>query len=476
MQNISHHYINGGFVPSHGKEAFALINPSNQQILGKVILGDREDARAAVCAAKAAFPGWRRTTVNERIVWLEKLAMSVESHKEAMIEKMIEEYGATRQVANFSICLATSGFRTMQEVLKGFDFSRSVGSSKVVMEPLGVAAMITPWNASTSFICNKLATALASGCTAVVKPSEMSAGQTQILLEVLHEAELPAGVYNVVNGLGSVVGDEFTINPDVNKISFTGSTAVGKGIARGAAETMKRLTLELGGKSANIILDDLDEKGLEQACQRALLACYGNNGQACIAGSRLLVPKAKFETIKEYLKEAVAQIKVGLPSEETTSIGPLVSKTQWQRVQTYIKLGLEEGARLLAGGPEHPEGFEMGNFVKPTIFTEVTNNMRIAKEEIFGPVLAVITYESEDEAIEIANDTEYGLQAYVSAGDPDRADKVASQLVAGRVLINSLHHDPLAPFGGFKQSGIGREYGVFGLEEYLEPKTIICAH
>ena len=314
--------------------------------------------------------------------------------------------------------------------------------------------------------------AIAAGSTAVIKPSEMSALQTQVLLEALHEAGLPAGVFNVVNGRGDVVGTEITRHPDIAKISFTGSTAVGKSIARGAVDTMKRVTLELGGKSPNIILDDAN---FETAIPLALTAAYMNSGQACVAGTRLLVPENRLEEAERLLVKAIDNITVGNPADAATAVGPMVSKKQYERVQGYIKLGQEEGAKLLAGGEGKPEGLEAGNFVKPTIFTNVNNTMRIAREEIFGPVLSVLTYQNEEEAIAIANDTTYGLSAYISSSNPERARRVANRIEAGRVLINGLSHDPLAPFGGFKQSGMGREFGVYGLEEYVEPKALLIS-
>jgi aldehyde dehydrogenase (NAD+) len=339
----------------------------------------------------------------------------------------------------------------------------------VLLDPVGVAGIITPWNASNSFICSKLSTAIAAGCTAVIKPSEMSALQTQALTECLHEAGLPEGVFNIVNGLGTVVGAEITRNPGVAKISFTGSTVVGKTIAREGAETMKRVTLELGGKSPNIIMKDAD---LPKAIQLSVAAAYMNSGQACIAATRLLVHEDQLEDAKALLIEAVSKIKVGHPNDTHTDIGPMVSKKQYERVQNYIKLGVEEGAVILTGDLGQPEGLEAGNFVKPTVFVHVTNDMRIAREEIFGPVLSVLTYKTEEEAIEIANDTAYGLAAYIQGENQEQARRIAARLEAGRVAVNGFKHDPMAPFGGFKQSGIGREYGMYGLEAYLEPKAV----
>ena len=365
---------------------------------------------------------------------------------------------------------AAQNLLAAKEALQAFEFERTVGKSKVLLEPVGVVGIITPWNSTYGFICNKLAMAVATGCTAVIKPSEMSGFQVNLLTECLDAAGLPPGVFNVVTGLGDVVGAEITRNPDISKISFTGSTAVGKTIAAGAVDTMKRVTLELGGKSPNIILDDAD---LAKAIPLAVAAGFANSGQACIAGTRILIPEERATEIEKLIKAAVERVKAGTPRGEGVTVGPMVSKKQYERVQSYIKLGLDAGAEVLAGGPRHPVGLEGGNFVRPTVFTKVTNDMRIAQEEIFGPVLCLITYKTEEEAIRIANDTVYGLHAFVSSTDIDRANRVARQIDAGRVLINFLGHDPLALFGGFKQSGIGREYGVFGFEAYVEPKALL---
>ena len=304
----------------------------------------------------------------------------------------------------------------------------------------------------------------------MIKPSEMSAMQTQVLMESFHEAGLPPGVINFVTGLGEVVGTVLTNSPDVAKIAFTGSTQIGKLVAKNALDTMKRLTLELGGKSANIILDDAD---FAKAIPMAVNACYLNNGQACIAGSRLFVPENRLDEVKQLVKAAVAEVKVGDPNDSDVTMGPLVSQKQYQRVQSYIRSGIDEGAEVVIGGEGCPQGLERGNFVKPTVFANVKPEMKIAREEIFGPVLSILTYKTEADAIRMANDSEFGLMAYVNSSNPERASRVARQLQAGRVLINTLNHDPLAPFGGYKQSGIGREGGVYGLKEYLEPKAII---
>jgi aldehyde dehydrogenase (NAD+) len=339
------------------------------------------------------------------------------------------------------------------------------------MQPLGVVAAITPWNSNYGFICAKLATALAAGSTVVIKPSEMSAIQTQLITECLHEAGLPKGVFNIVNGRGDVVGAEFSSHPDIAKVSFTGSTAVGKQILRSGAETMKRVTLELGGKGPNILLDDAD---LDTAIPAVLMMGLMNSGQACVAGTRILVPESLIPEILPRLKSGIEAIKTGNPDDPEVKVGPMVSQKQYDRVQSYIRLGEEEGAEILTGGSGRPEGLDRGWFVRPTIFANVHNEMRIAREEIFGPVLSVIPYKDEADAIRIANDTSYGLQAYIHSGDIDRARRVAEQMESGRVVINGAPHEPLAPFGGFKQSGMGREFGTFGLEAFLEPRAILA--
>lgn len=471
MKTIDNIYINGEFVTPHGTGTLDLINPSNRQLIGKVILADEVDTRNAIAAAKSAFKTFSKTTKAQRIAYLERLYEAVKKRMDELIAIQVEEYGGTLQFCKASSGNSAEVFLRAAETLKIFELERTVGVSTVFMEPVGVVGLITPWNSSNSFIGSKLSTAIAAGCTTVIKPSEMSASQTLIYSECLHEAGLPPGVFNIVTGLGEVVGNEITKSTDINKISFTGSTAVGKTIGRGAIDTFKRVTLELGGKSPNILLEDAD---FEKSIPLALRAGFQNSGQACIAATRLLVPENKLEMVEKMLvASAEKTVKVGQPQKEDTTVGPLVSEQQYERVQEYIRSGMEQGAKVLIGGTGHPEGLEGGNFVKPTIFTGVLPEMRIAQEEIFGPVLSVITYKDEEDAIRIANGTMYGLTAYVSSGSLERSERVAGLIDAGRVLINGLGHDPNAPFGGFKQSGIGREYGIFGLEAYCEPKSII---
>jgi aldehyde dehydrogenase (NAD+) len=463
-------YINGQFVTPHGEELFDLFNPATEEKIGQVRLGDAIDAKAAVAAAKRAFPLYSQTTKAERIVLLRRLHDAVAARADVLAAAMIEEYGAPQPFVGFSVSHAANLFLNMAQTLEAFEFSQIIGRAEVTLQPIGVVAAISPWNSNFGSICSKLATALAAGCTVVIKPSEMSAFQTQVLTEALHEAGLPAGVFNIVTGRGDVVGAELNSHPDIAKVTFTGSTAVGRSIMRTAAETMKRVTLELGGKSPNIILPDAD---LGSAISIVVATGLANSGQACIAGTRILAPRSRLPDILDRLKTAVVALKVGDSSDPSVNVGPMVSQKQWDRVQGYIQLGLEEGAELLVGGEGRPDGLERGWFVQPTVFTGVNNNMRIAREEIFGPVLCVIPYDDEEEAITIANDTPYGLQAYVESADAAHARRVAERLEAGRVVINGAPHEPLAPFGGFKQSGIGREYGRFGLEAHLEARAIL---
>ncbi len=470
MRDIDTIYIDGQFVTPKGTGTADLYNPSTEERIGTVRLGGVEDARDAVAAAKRAFPAFSRTTKGERIDMLKRLNAAVAARVSDLTEAMSLEYGAPQTFTRFAISHAASSFLTMASVLEEYEFERRMGRARVVMQPIGVAAAITPWNSNIGFITSKLTTAIAAGSTIVIKPSEMSAVQTQALTECLHEAGLPKGVFNIVNGLGNVVGAELSGHPDIAKVTFTGSTAVGREILRGAADTFKRVTLELGGKGPNIILDDAD---LEVAIPAVLRMGFINSGQACIAGTRILVPNHRLDEILARLQQEVETFKVGAPDDPEAMIGPMVSRKQYDRVQSYIELGMQEGASLLTGGLGRPAGLDRGWFTKPTIFTNVDNQMRIAREEIFGPVLSVIAYRDEDEAVSIANDTPYGLQAYLHGTDVTRMQALADRLDCGRVVVNGAPHEPLAPFGGFKQSGIGREYGVFGLEAFLEPKAVI---
>jgi len=470
IKTITTHYIDGSFVESHGREVMDIMKPANGQVIGRVTLADEEDTRHAIAAAKSAFASFGRSTKEERAKILRRLHEAASARIDDLTSAMVEEYGGVIQFAGLIVQSGINAFLAAEQALQELPLTRSWGKTTVTLEPVGVAGLITAWNANALFICLKLASAVAAGCTVVIKPSELSSLQTRVLVEALHEANLPKGLFNVVTGLGNVVGAELVRNPDVAKISFTGSVAVGETIMRDGAKTMKRITLELGGKSPTILLDDAV---LDQAIPSALVMAFLNSGQACAAGTRLLVPKRRFDEVKRGIRDAMRAFAVGDPADPQTAIGPMVSQKQYERVQSCIRKGIEEGAEVLVGGEGHPEGFEAGYFVKPTVFVNVKNDMTIAQEEIFGPVLCVIAYDSEDEAIRIANDSKYGLHAAVLGKDVHRARRVASQLRAGRVVINGMTDDPQAPWGGFKYSGIGREYGRYGIEAFVETRAIL---
>jgi aldehyde dehydrogenase (NAD+) len=469
-RTITTHYIDGAFVESHGREVMDIIKPTNGKVIARVTLGDEEDTRRAIAAAKRAFVTFGRTTKEERASCLRRLYDAVSARIDDLTAAMVEEYGGVVQFARPIVQSGANAFLAAEKGLQELPLTRGWGKTTVTLEPVGVAGLITAWNANTLFICLKLASAVGAGCTVVIKPSELSSLQTQVMIECVIAAKLPKGVCNVVIGRGDAVGAELVRNPDVDKISFTGSVGVGEGIMRDGAATMKRVTLELGGKSPTILLDDA---ALDQAIPAALVLAFMNSGQACAAGTRLLVPKSRLDEIKPRIREAMRALTVGDPADPKTAIGPMVSQKQYERVQSYIRKGIEEGAEVLAGGEGHPKGLEAGYFVKPTVFANVKNDMAIAQEEIFGPVLCVIAYDSEDEAIRIANDSKYGLHAAVLGTDLQRARRVASQIRSGRVVINGMTDDPQAPWGGFKYSGVGREYGQYGIEAFLEPKAIL---
>jgi aldehyde dehydrogenase (NAD+) len=470
VKTIRTHYIDGAFVESHGREVMDVIKPTNGKVIGRVTLGDEEDTRHAIAAAKHAFASFSRTAKEERLRYLRQLHEAVSARIDDLTAIMVEEYGGVVRFARLIVESGVTAFAAAERGLQELPLRQSWGKTTVTLEAVGVAGLITAWNANALFICLKLASAVAAGCTVVLKPSEMSSLQTRVMVEALNAAELPKGVFNVVTGLGTVVGAELVRNPDVAKISFTGSVAVGEAIMRDGAATMKRVTLELGGKSPTIVLDDA---ALDKAIPSALILAFLNSGQACAAGTRLLVPKSRLDEVKRAIQEGMRAYTVGDPADPNIMVGPMVSQKQYERVESYIRKGIEEGAEVLVGGEGRPKGLEAGYFVKPTVFVNVKNDMTIAQEEIFGPVLSVIAYDSEDEAIRIANDSKYGLHSAVMGTDLDRARRVASQLRAGRVVINNMTDDPQAPWGGFKYSGVGREYGKYGIEAFLEPKAIL---
>jgi len=472
IKTITTHYIDGAFAESHGREVMDIIRPTDGQVIARVTLADEEDTRRAIVAAKRAFATYGRSTKEERAEILRRLHDAASARLDDLTTAMVEEYGGVVQFAGLIVQFGVNAFLAAEKALQEMPLTRSWDKTTVTLEPVGVAGLITAWNANALFICLKLASAVAAGCTVVIKPSELSSLQTQVLIEALHEAKLPKGLLNVVAGRGDVVGAELVRNPNVDKISFTGSVAVGETIMRDGAATMKRITLELGGKSPTILLDDVN---LDEAIPAALGIAFLNSGQACAAGTRLLVPRKLIEAAKRAIADAMRAFPVGDPADPKTAVGPMVSQKQYERVQSYIRKGIEEGAEVLVGGEGRPEGLEAGYFVKPTVFVNVKNDMTIAREEIFGPVLSVITYENEEDAVRIANDTEYGLHAFVSGTDVQSARRVASQIQAGRVAINGMLDDQQAPFGGFKHSGVGREFGTYGIEAFLEARAILEA-
>src|ERR1700752_4461379 len=414
IKALTTHYIDGAFVESHGREVMDIIKPTNGKVMARVTLGDEEDTRRAIAAAKRAFVSFGRTTKEERAGYLRQLHEAVSARIDDLTAAMVEEYGGVVRFARLIVQSGIDAFPAAEKGVQELPWTESWGKTTVTLEPVGVAGLITAWNANALFICLKLASAVGAGCTVVVKPSELSALQTQVMLECVHAANLPKGVCNVVVGRGTVVGAELVRNPDVDKISFTGSVAVGEQIMRDGDATMKRVTLELGGKSPTILLDDAD---LDQAIPAALVMAFLNSGQACAAGTRFLVPKSRLDDVKRRIRDAMRALTVGDPADPKTAIGPMVSQKQYERVESYIRKGIEEGAEVLAGGEGHPEGLEADYFVKPTVFANVNNDMTIAQEEIFGPVLCVIAYNSEEEAIRIANDSKYGLHAAVLGTD-----------------------------------------------------------
>jgi len=470
IKTMTTHYIDGAFVRSHGQEVLDIIRPTDAKVIGRVTLGDEVDTRHAIAAARRAFVTYGRTTKHERADVLRRLHQAVSARIDDLTAAMVEEYGGVVQFARLIVESGANAILASEKALRELPMMESWGKTTVTLEPVGVAGLITAWNANALFICLKLSSAVAAGCTVVLKPSELSSLQTSVMLECIDTAKLPKGVCNVVIGRGNIVGAELVRNPDVDKISFTGSVAVGESIMRDGAATMKRVTLELGGKSPTILLDDA---ALDTAIPSALIMAFLNSGQACAAGTRLLVPKSRLDEVKRGIRDTMPTFTVGDPADPKTAIGPMISQKQYERVQSYIRRGIEEGAEVLAGGEGHPAGLEAGYFMKPTVFVNVRNDMTIAQEEIFGPVLSVIAYDSDDEAIRIANDSKYGLHAAVLGTDLGRARRVAAQIRSGRVVINGMTDDPQAPWGGFKLSGVGREYGRYGIEAFLEPKAIL---
>ena len=471
MSNRQKFYINGEWVEPSTSATLEVINPATEEPIDTIALGGPADVDKAVAAAKAAFETFSQTSREERVALLEQIIATYSARMGEVAAVISQEMGAPMPLANAAQAPAGVGhFMTTLEVLKTFEFEEDIGTSHVVREPAGVCGFITPWNWPINQIACKVAPALAAGCTMVLKPSEVAPFNAILFAEILDEAGVPAGVFNLVNGDGPTVGVALSSHPDVDMMSFTGSTRAGIEVARNAAPTVKRVAQELGGKSANIILDDAD---FQAAISRDVFGMCMNSGQSCNAPTRMLVPNARMDEAAAIAKAAAENVKVGAPDAEGTTIGPVVSEVQFNKIQGLIEKGIEEGAKLETGGPGRPDGLNQGYYVKPTVFSHVTNDMTIAREEIFGPVLSLIGYEDDEDAVRIANDTVYGLSGYISSGDPERAKAIARRIRSGNVHLNGAPVDNKAPFGGYKQAGNGREWGSHGFEEFLEVKAIM---
>ncbi|MEA2403724.1 MAG: aldehyde dehydrogenase [Thermoleophilaceae bacterium] len=463
-------YIGGEWVEPSGGGTIDVIDATTEQMMGSVPEGDAADLDRAVAAARAAFEGWSQTPLEERVAACQAIAQGLSARSEEIAALVAREVGMPMPLSvMIQAGLPTMSFAAIPEVVRDTVWEEQVGNALVVREPVGVVGCITPWNYPLHQISAKVAPALAAGCTVVVKPSEVTPLNAFVLAEVIEQAGLPAGVFNLVTGTGPVVGEAMAAHPEVDMVSFTGSTRAGKRVSEVASGTVKRVALELGGKSANVILDDAD---IQKAVIDGVGKCFINSGQTCSALTRMLVPRARLAEAEAVAAAVVSQVHAGDPFDPATNIGPLVSDAQRERVRGYIRKGQEEGAKLVAGGEEPPEGAASGYFVRPTVFSDVAPDMTIAQEEIFGPVLAIIPYDDEDDAVRIANSTIYGLDGGVWSSDVERAKRVARRLRTGRVEINGAAFNPLAPFGGYKQSGQSRELGKFGLEEFLETKAI----
>ena len=470
MQTREHLYINGSWVESTGEGSIEVINPANEETIGSVPVGSAADVEAAVAAAKAAFPDWSKTSVEDRIGYLNMLSQAIKGRTEELTELITSEVGTPINYCRGAMVGTPRVVsRSYAKILENFDWEEEVRNSLIVKEPIGVVGMITPWNYPLHQIIGKVAPAIAAGCTMVVKPSKEAPLNSFILADIIHEIGLPAGVFNLVSGHGREIVELLSSHPDVDMVSFTGSTGAGVRVSELAAPSVKRVTLELGGKSANIILEDAE---IAKAASASIHACFGNSGQECSALTRLLVPESKKQEIVDVISAKMEKYSVGDPMDESKRCGPMVSRKQQESVSSYIAAGIEEGATLVVGGLGMPEGLDKGYFVQPTVFADVTPEMAIFREEIFGPVLSITTYSTEEEAIELANDSEYGLSGGVWSGDEDRAMRVAREMRTGQVSINGGPFNISAPFGGYKLSGNGRELGVQGLEEFLEIKAI----
>ncbi|MDD3353449.1 aldehyde dehydrogenase family protein [Zoogloea sp.] len=472
MRAYHQFYINGQWVEPARAGLLEVINPATEAVAGTIALGTATDVDQAVAAARAAFPAFAATTREERLALIDRICVEYKKRYDDIAQAITEGMGAPLAYLS-SKAQAGSGlghFKAVRAALAAFEFEKSQGGTRIVREPAGVCALITPWNWPINQVACKVAPALAAGCTMVLKPSELAPFSAILFAEVLHAAGVPAGVFNLVNGDGAGVGAPLAAHPDVDMVSFTGSTRAGKQVMKSAADTVKKVALELGGKSANILLEDAD---FPRMVKQGLLSLLINSGQNCNAPSRMLVPESRLEEVEAIAAATLTRAVVGDPLDEATTMGPSANKAQYERVQAYIATSIEEGAKLVGGGLGRPEGLSRGYFSRPTVFSRVTPEMTIAREEVFGPVLSILTYKDEEDAIRIANDTPYGLSGYVSSASQARARSVARRLRTGNVHLNGAPNDQTAPFGGYKQSGLGREWGAWGLEEFLETKAIL---
>ncbi len=472
MKNTGQFYIDGSWVSPVGADTLDVINPATEESVATIAMGGPADVDAAVAAARAAFATYSLTTVDERLDLLDRVRSALRPRLEEFAEAITLEMGAPRGLARaMQAEMGIYHVTTAMEVLSTYEFEYVKDTALIVREPLGVVGMITPWNWPINQLACKVAPALAAGCTMVVKPSEVSPLSAIVFAEALDEAGVPAGVFNLVNGDGLNVGAYLSAHPDIDMVSFTGSTRAGIEVAKNAAPTVKRVAQELGGKSANIILDDAC---FEEAISRDAFEMCLNSGQSCNAGTRMLVPRDRMDEAARLAELGMGQLSVGDPQDLANTVGPVASEAQWIKIQELIQVGIDEGATLVCGGCGRPDGLDTGFYVRPTLFADVTNDMRIAREEIFGPVLVIIGYEDDDDAVDIANDTSYGLSGYIS-GSHDRALAVARRIRTGAMHLNGAGPDLHAPFGGYKQSGNGREWGRHGFEEYLETKAVLGA-
>ncbi len=473
MNNALKFYINGEWVNPHTPDTIDVINPATEQIYDTISAGNKYDVDRAVSAARKAFESYSQWTVERRLTLLEQILDAYNTRFDDIASAISLEMGAPISFSRESQAqLGVDHIQSTMKALRAYEFEDYVGGALVCSEPIGVCGLITPWNWPINQVAVKVMPALAAGCTMVLKPSEESPIDAIILAEVMHEAGVPAGVFNLINGYGPVVGEAMSTHPDIDMMSFTGSTQGGIAVAKAAADTVKRVGQELGGKSANIILEDAD---ISEAVSMGVNFCMSNSGQTCNAPTRMLIPQHQMDNAIAAAHSAVEKIRVDDPSREGAHLGPVVNKSQFEKIQSLIQIGIDEGATLIAGGTGRPEHLNTGYYVKPTVFADVKNTMTVAREEIFGPVMVLIGYEDEDHAVDIANDTDYGLAGYVSSGSVEHAMTIARRIRAGQIVINYVGENTDIPFGGYKQSGNGRENGQWGLEEFLELKAITGA-